>query len=233
MGRKIFISYKYADNNVENIIGDIGKWGLCTVRNYVDVIETTLKDKTEHIYKGESDGEDLSQLSDSTVWEKLKNRIYDSTLTIVMLSKGMREKYKLEKNQWIPQEISYSLKEVSRKDKNGNPVTSKTNALLAVILPDASGSYDYFTYKKSCCTSGCVYYNNYSDDIFNIMSGNLFNQKHLNSKICDSSEKVYYGDSSYMYCVRWEDFILDMEGYIDYAYKIQEKQDDYNIQKEL
>lgn len=95
-----------------------------------------MKNKTEHIYKGESDGEDLSQLSDDTIWEKLKNRIYDSTLTIVMLSKGMREKYKAEKHQWIPQEISYSLKEISRIDSSGNSVTSKTNALIAVIIPD-------------------------------------------------------------------------------------------------
>lgn len=73
MGRKIFVSYKYRDNNVENIIGMDGKVGLCTVRNYVDKLEEILKDKAEHIYKGESDGEDLSQLSDDTIWEKLKN----------------------------------------------------------------------------------------------------------------------------------------------------------------
>lgn len=170
MGRKIFVSYKYRDNNVENIIGMDGKVGLCTVRNYVDKLEEILKDKAEHIYKGESDGEDLSQLSDDTIWEKLKNRIYDSTLTIVMLSKGMREKYKAEKHQWIPQEISYSLKEISRIDSSGNSVTSKTNALIAVIVPDINGSYDYFTYQKDCCTKKCTHYNNDSDRIFTIMS---------------------------------------------------------------
>ena len=51
MGRKIFISYKYADNDVENITDDPGKWWTCTVRDYVDVIEETLKSKTDHIYK--------------------------------------------------------------------------------------------------------------------------------------------------------------------------------------
>ncbi len=179
MRNKIFVSYKYGDNNVENIIGTKGKGGLCTVRDYVDELEKTLKNKTEHIYKGESDGEDLSQLSDDTIWEKLKNRIYDSTLTIVMLSKGMREKYKAEKHQWIPQEISYSLKEISRIDSSGNSVTSKTNALIAVIIPDIYGNYDYFTYQKDCCNQKCIHYNNESDRIFTIMSKNMLIRKVL------------------------------------------------------
>lgn len=233
MGRKIFISYKYADNDVKNIVDDSEYWYICTVRDYVDKIEEVLKDKTEHIYKGESDGEDLSQLSDSTIWEKLKNRIYDSTLTIIMLSKGMREHYKEESHQWIPQEISYSLKEISRKDKKGNRITSRTNALLAVVLPDREGSYEYFTYQMDCCSKGCQYYANTSDLIFSIMSGNMFNQKNPNTRSCDSGQTIYYGDSNYMFCVKWSDFFIDMEKYIDKAYEIQEQQDNYNIQKEI
>ena len=50
MGRKIFISYKYADNNVENITSNKSIWGACTVRNYVDKIEQNLKDKDVDIY---------------------------------------------------------------------------------------------------------------------------------------------------------------------------------------
>ena len=233
MGRKIFISYKYKDNNVKNITGNPGLWWNCTVRNYVDVIEETLKDKTDHIYKGESDGEDLSQLSEATIWEKLKNRIYDSTLTIIMLSKGMRELYKEEKHQWIPQEISYSLKEISRKDKKGNQVKSRTNALLAVILPDRENSYYYFTYQKTCCSNGCQYYASNSNLIFSIMSGNMFNHKNPNADSCDAGQTIYHGDCSYMVCVKWSDFVNDMEKYIDKAYEIQELQDDYNIQKEI
>lgn len=233
MGRKIFISYKYSDNNVKNITGDSGMLFKCTVRNYVDVVENTLKDKTEHIYKGESDGEDLSQLSDSTIWEKLKNRIYDSTLTIVMLSKGMREKCKEEKYQWIPQEISYSLKEISRKNKNDDLVTSKTNALLAVILPDIYDSYDYFTYQKTCCASKCQYYNSNSNEIFSIMSGNMFNLKNPNKYKCDNGETIYQDECNYMLCVKWSDFVNNMESYIDKAYDIQANQESYNIQKEI
>lgn len=231
MGKKIFVSYKYSDNDVKNIKDTYSYWYTCTVRDYVDKLEEYLKDKTEHIYKGESDGEDLSQLSDDTIWDKLKNRIYDSTLTIVMLSKGMREKYTEEKHQWIPHEISYSLKEISRIDSSGKSVQSKTNALMAIILPDINGSYEYFTSKKNCCDSGCTHYNNTTDLIFTIMSKNMFNQKHPDTSKCNNSETIYRGECNYMLCVKWDDFINNVDSYIDRAYKIQENQDYYDIKK--
>ena len=158
MGHKIFVSYKYADNNVYNILGN-GYWGLCTARDYVNIIEEKLGN-TDNIYKGESDGEDLSQLTNETIWSKLKDRIYDSSITIVLLSKGMKDPLKAERYQWIPQEISYSLRETPRKNKNGDSITSHTNALLAVVLPDRTGDYSYFMQSKSCCPSGCTYYRN-------------------------------------------------------------------------
>lgn len=128
MGKKIFVSYKFADNQVENL----SIYENSTVRDYVTKFEEIL-DPSDNIYKGESDGEDLSNLSEATIWEKLKDRIYDSSVTIVFISPGMKESWKTERNQWIPWEISYSLKEVSRKNKNGDAITSRCNAMLAVV----------------------------------------------------------------------------------------------------
>ena len=232
MGKKVFVSYKYSDNKVKNI-NENYSWFTCTVRDYVTKLEELLEDKTDHIYKGESDGEDLSQLSEDTIWEKLKNRIYDSTLTIVMLSKGMRVSYKEEKDQWIHREISYSLKEVSRVDKSGNKVTSRTNALMAVILPDENGSYEYFTSQKDCCSEGCITYKRYSGYIFTIMSENMFNQKKQDQSTCDNNETIIRGECHYMLCVKWEDFIKNVDNYISRAYAIQDNQDDYDIRKEV
>ena len=58
MGRKIFVSYKYADGNVYPVpyISDYQP----KVRDYVTWLEKKFTDRTEHIYKGEHDNEDLS-----------------------------------------------------------------------------------------------------------------------------------------------------------------------------
>ena len=146
MGRKIFVSYKYADHQVENL----DAWSNSSVRDYVTEFENILED-SDDIYKGEGDDEDLSDLDEETIWSKLKDRIYDSSVTVVFISPGMKESYKKDKDQWIPWEISYSLKETSRKNKNGTPVTSKTNAMVAVVLPDTNGSYSYYLEEHSCC----------------------------------------------------------------------------------
>ncbi|MEW6625136.1 hypothetical protein BR63_16380 [Thermanaerosceptrum fracticalcis] len=228
MGRKIFISYKYGDSDVQHIKGNW--WETNTVRDYVDVIESSI-DSSDHIYKGESDGEDLSQLSEDTIWSKLRDRIYDSSLTLVMISKGMKELWKPDKDQWIPREISYSLKETSRINSSGVAVTSKTNAMLAVIVPDRNNSYTYYTYNKTCCSSGCRVLK--TNQLFDILKKNMFNQKDPSTKDCDDGSKVYYGDSSYITSVKWDDFIKDMDTYIDKAYEIQDNIDSYNITKEV
>ena len=231
MGHKIFISYKYSDSDVNHISGEW--YETNTVRTYVDDLESYLKDSSEHIYKGESDGEDLSKLSEETIWSKLKDRIYDSSLTIVMISKGMKEVFKVDKDQWIPWEISYSLKEISRKNKNGDAITSKTNAMLAIVVPDKDNSYDYYTYKKKCdgCVSGCRIL--LTDNLFTIMKKNMFNEKAPNKDSCDDGTTVYHGDSSYITSVKWDDFVSDVDKHINKAYELQEKIDNYYIFKDV
>lgn len=134
MGRKIFVSYKYKDDDVKSLNGYSSTWP----RHYVDYLKDNIL-SDDHIYKGEESDEDLSSYSEVYIWNHLKDKIYDSTITIVLISPNMKEPRRWEKSQWIPWEISYSLKEMPR---NGR--TSHNNAILAVILPDKSGSYDYY-----------------------------------------------------------------------------------------
>lgn len=135
MGHKIFVSYKYNDTNVEDLSSVLG---TTAVHDYVDYIQNRILNGDD-IYKGEKSDEDLSYLSEDSIWMHLKDKIHDSTLTIVLISPNMKEPFKKQRSQWIPWEISYSLREITRNDR-----TSHRNALLAVILPDRNGSYDYY-----------------------------------------------------------------------------------------
>lgn len=228
MGHKIFVSYKYADDDVNNL----RIFENSTVRDYVDELENII-DKSNHIFKGESDGEDLSELSEERIWEKLKDRIYDSTLTIVFISPQMKEEGKKDKEQWIPWEISYSLKETKRKNESGQDVTSKTNAMLAIVLPDSSNSYNYYLEEKNCCGSSCI--THHTGKLFSILGKNMFNLKEANKRDCtnNSNEKIWLGDCSYIKAVKWKDFIADIDRYIDESYDRLDNIENYNIYKEI
>ena len=135
MGRKIFVSYKYRDYDVQ-IMPDVTQptWPC----DYVDYIQNKVL-SSDDIYKGEKSDEDISDWDEDDIWEHLKDKIYDSTITIILISPNMKEPGKWQKSQWIPWEISYSVRETKRKNR-----TSHRNALLAVILPNKAGNYDYF-----------------------------------------------------------------------------------------
>lgn len=207
MGKKIFVSYKYADNDVRKITNDY--FHIDTVRDYVNKLEEKIG--KSDIYKGESDDNDLSQLTDDSIWNQLKQKIYDSSITIVLISPNMKTLWKTEKEQWIPQEISYSLKEITHNGAR----KSRSNALIYVVLPDKYNSYDYFIQKSYWDTETYRH-----DKIFNIMKNNLNNYK-------------YSSDISYAVIVKWDTFISNYNSYISAAVKKQENINSYNICKQI
>ena len=232
MGRKIFVSYKYADSDVEQINHYDGSFDQQdTARSYVDLLEDYLTEKSDHLYKGESEGEDLSGMSESTIRDKLYERIYDSTLTIVMIFPGM-DNGSHQKNQWIPQEISYSLREQSRTNSKGQDIKSSTNAMLAIVLPDRYGNYNYYVYQCSRCSKNCRVHK--TGWLFPIMKDNMFNIKKPDSESCDTKgTTIYHGDPSYIVVVRWDDFYGDPEKYIKKAYEIRDRKEEYDIRVQL
>ncbi len=226
MGHKIFVSYKYADDQVANLSGQSNS----TVRDYVDELENYF-DSSSHIYKGESSGEDLSQLEEETIWSKLRDRIFDSTMTIVFISPGMKISEKKEKDQWIPWEVSFSLRTSRRKKQNGDTYTSNPNAMLAVVLPDSNGSYAYFLENKNCCSEGCLMH--HTNNTFGIIRQNMFNRKSADKRVCDSGSTIWRGESSYIRSIKWKDFISNSESHIKTAYERQKNIDSYNIHVNL
>lgn len=150
MGKKVFVSYKFEDNDVKTLPNVIQPTWPC---DYVEYIKDEVLSEDD-IYKGENTDEDVSQLSDNQIWERLKSKIYDSSITIVLISPNMKEPGKWQRSQWIPWEISYSLRETTRNDR-----TSHNNAILAVILPDKNGKYGYYN----------------KDNLFPILKSNIEN----------------------------------------------------------
>jgi len=222
MAKKIFISYKHEDDAVR----PLDQFGKATARDYVDLLEVYFKN--DHIYKGEKEGEDLGGFKDDTIESHLRDNIFDSSVTIVLVSKNMKELGVSEEDQWIPWEISYSLKEKTREGR-----TSTANAMLAVVLPDENDSYRYFVEQNSCPYCNSVNWKN--KELFNILGKNMFSRKQPKTVKCSSGmcgKVLHTGDDhSYIYPVKRNEFISNINKYIDLATRINEKIEEYEMVK--
>lgn len=228
MARKFFISYKYSDilvNDLNMIEYNFFQRGYVRrdtrVRDYVDKLQEIIG--REHINLGEKDGESLADFKDSTIWSKLKTKIWGSSITIVMISKGMKMLFTNEKDQWIPWEISYSLRETMRDDR-----ISRMNAILGIVLPDENNSYEwYYTQNILCdCTT------HHTDKLFGILQRNMFNMKEPVQTTCNGL-KIHHGEFSFIKTVKWNDFLLIPNVYIEKAIEIRKLHENYTIYKNV
>ena len=209
MGRKVFVSYKYWDTEVQHL-SNMGWRETTKVRDYVDILEAKIGH--DNIYCGEKDGEDLDGYSEDYIWNKLRDKIFPTTVTVVLISPGMKEENRRDKSQWIPWEIRYSLREHTRS------YTSHTNGIVAVVLPDKNGSYDYMIEMKSCGSCHCRVLK--TEKLFWILQKNIFNKIDKEKKNCSLGDDVYTGECGYIKLVKWSDFIVNdtmMNFYIEEA----------------
>lgn len=206
MGKKIFVSYKYSDTNVRSLKGPLQEcMEPTTVRDYVNVLQEQLEKQGDHINKGEKDGESLANFTNESIRSQLSDKIYDSSVTIVLLSPSMNETYFLEKDQWIPWEVKYSI-----QNKTRNNIQSKTNAILAIKLPNKIGSYDY------------------DPKLFSILKRNQNNLQYV-------YPSRYRLDDlrSYIPIVNWSNFIGNVDSYIELSLEIWRNRDKYQISKTI
>jgi hypothetical protein len=201
MAHKTFISYKYSE-----------------ARSLRDkIIDSLGKDAT--YYQGEtSDSPDLTDTSTENIKKKLTDMMYDTSVTIVIISPNMK------KSKWIDWEIEYSLKNITRKER-----TSHTNGVVGVIMK-YNGGYDWFkttTNKSDGCSSS-----SYDEDrVYGIINNNRFNQ---NPKVhsCDTCKTVNALTGSYIAYVEEETFLSDPQKYINNAYdKSEDNAKGYDIIK--
>lgn len=202
MAHKTFISYKWSEAQ--------------DLRDRI--IEALGEDAT--YYKGEtSDSPDLTDTSTENIKSKLKDMMYDTSVTIVILSPNMK------KSKWIDWEIEYCVKNIKRKDR-----TSCTNGIVGVIMK-SDGSYDWFRKtSQNCHRTATVSYE--LDKVFDIISKNHFNSnpKRWHCDECKTYDSLL---GSYITFVTEEEFLRDPQKYIENAYKKSENDGDgYDLVKQ-
>ena len=218
MGRNVFVSYKYADSSVRQFRNSKHK---TTVRDYVNVLSKILKQTNEFYFRGENDGEDLSDFHYKTIEKILANKMFYTSITIVLISPRMFENVQ-EIEQWIPWEISYSL-----RNKNRSCGSSNMNAILAIVLPDKNGKYDYALRSEG----HDVFVK--EDAFFEIILANMFNRRSVEHYEDRYGNPEYVPGNSYIALARWSDFRSNPEHYIGLALRNRGEWDQFDIVKRI
>lgn len=187
MAHKTFISYKYSE-----------------AQDLRDRIIKSLGDDVTY-YQGEtSDSPDLTDTSTENIKKNLKDMMYDTSVTIVIISPNMKE------SKWIDWEIEYCLKNITRKNR-----TSHINGVVGVIMK-VDGSYDWLVNNSTNCHETSVLTYN-MDKIFEIISENKFNSNPKQWH-CDKCQTYDYWNGGYIAFAKEDDFLNDIDKYIENAY---------------
>ena len=203
MARKIFISYKYSE-----------------AQDLRDEILHALGDDAT-FYKGETaDSPDLTDTKVGNIKIKLKDMMYNTSVTIVIVSPNMT------KSKWIDWEIEYSLKEISRDGR-----TSKTNGVVGVIMK-YNGSYDWLisTEKKD---DGCSLRTFDSSKLYDVIAKNRFNRIGDEKYACKTCNSMSRLEGSYISLIDEEDFISNPSKYIENAYEKSQNLDSFELVKKV
>lgn len=191
MAHKTFISYKYSES-----------------RELRDRIIRALGDDAKY-YNGE-DGysDDMSSLAASTIKKKLTDMMYDTSVSIVILSPHMKE------SKWIDWEIEYCLKNITRKDR-----TSHMNGVVGVIMK-YNGGYDWLTnHFMNCHNQPVVNYKN--EYLYPIIHLNHFNSEPPKWH-CSECKTYDWLNGSYIEYVNEEEFLNNPQKYIENAFSKSE-----------
>ena len=191
MAHKTFISYKYSE-----------------ATSLRDKIIKALGEDASY-YQGEtSDSPDLTDTSTENIKKKLRDMMYDTSVTIVIISPNMK------KSKWIDWELEYCLKNIKRKNR-----TSHTNGIVGVIMK-VDGNYEWFKY-STINQDGCRVSNYYESKLYDIIKNNRFNQNPKEYS-CDQCKCVNALTGSYIAFVEEDVFLSDPQTYINNAYEKSE-----------
>lgn len=201
MVHKTFISYKHSEAQ--------------KIRD--DIIKALGKDAV--YYRGEtSNSPDLSDTSTENIKKALTDMMFDTSVTIVVISPNMTE------SNWIDWEIEYCLKNINRKD-----CISHINGVVGVIMK-YNGGYEWFK-KKKRKDDGCIISSYDENKVYDIINKNRYNQNPKKYS-CDVCKTVDSLTGSYIAYVEEETFLSNPNKYINNAYdKSEDNAAGYNITK--
>ena len=207
MARQVFISFRFSD-------GEKYKDRLCE-----------LFDQNEDVIDCSED-EDRSDMSDDTIQKYLYDKLKRTSVTIVILTPdaieyrkdGFTGKY----NDWMYDELRYSL-----EDREYN----NTNGIVAIYTDEAKDSLiTISTHKCDICKKESTV--SIVKDVNNLVRKNMLNIKDSNKKnkcygIYDSLE------DSYISLVSYDNFVSDINKYIDNAISKRARTNEFTITKRL
>lgn len=197
-----FISYKYSEAN-----------------HLRDRIVDSLGDDSKY-YKGEtSESPDLSDRKTEYIRENLKNLIYSTSVTIVIISPHMTQ------SKWIDWEIEYSLKQIKRNDR-----TSGTNGVLGVVMK-CNGDYTWLrssVHKKD----GHITISTDTSYLFDIINKNRMNEKEF-KYLCKDCHSIDFLNGSYISLIEEETFLNNPNKYINNAYEKSKNISNYKIVRKI
>lgn len=201
MARKTFISYKYSE-----------------AQGLRDEIIKALGNDAQ-FYQGEtSDSPDLTDTTTDNIKNNLKDMMYNTSVTIVIISPNMI------KSVWIDWEIEYCLKEISRKDR-----TSYTNGVVGVIM-NVNGSADWLkTHGFNIHGSPTVSYK--QEYLYPIIYKNRYNST-PSLKHCHECNTYDFMNGSYITLVDENDFLSNPSYYIENAFNKSEDISKFDLTKQ-
>lgn len=201
MARKTFISYKYDE-----------------AKDLRDRIIEALGDDATY-YRGEtSESPDLTDRTTETIKKHLKDMIYGTSVTIVIISPNMVQ------SNWIDWEIAYSLKECKREDRH-----SHSNGIVGVVMNDWSGTTDWIVQHHSY-TDGCTSVSHDATKLYDIINNNRFNQT-PKEYACENCGTVNALNGSYISLIDEDEFLLNPTLYIENAFEKSQRLENYSLCK--
>lgn len=200
--KKAFISFRHSDGNEKK-----------------EDLQKKFKELKYVIDKSESG--DHSDKTDDQIWEILKPKLKDTSITVVILTPkavNYKRNFLGKIDDWLYDELRYSL-----EDRENN----RTNGVIALYTEEVENSI--FSGSDYC--SDCEAHHTMVNNFDNLVRKNMFNVKdEYKYSTCSSYNSL---EDNYISLISFDDFIENPQKYIDNAIAKRDRQDEFKPVKRM